>query len=133
MPHPIDIHVGTQVRTLRQRREISLVDLSIVLEVPREQIENYEHGIERISSSHLWELAGIFGVPVEVFFEGIEDSDDSSDDEADDFEASEDMSDSLAQAGGAPAAITIEMLASSEIELDLFDLVRPSPLGRGRH
>ena len=133
MPHPVDIHVGARVRDLRLKRQVSLIDLSIVLEVPREQIENYEHGIERISSSHLWELAGILEVPIEYFFEGFEDSDDPSGDYSDEAEDAETCSEAEAQATGMLAPITMEMLANSEIELNLFDLVRPAPQGRGRH
>lgn len=133
MPHPVDLHVGAKVRDLRQRRQVSVADLSIVLEVPREQIENYERGVERISSSHLWELAGILEVPIEYFFEGIEDDGDPSDEMHGTGGSTGSEGSAKAQASAEPEPVSIEMLASSEIKLDLFDLVRPAPQGRGRH
>lgn len=144
MPHPVDLHVGAKVRDLRQRRQVSVADLSIVLEIPREQIENYERGVERISSSHLWELAGILEVPIEYFFEGIEDYEDpSGEDHGESGSSGADRGNKARVAGAAgdfvagpaveEAALSIDMLASSEINLNLFDLVRPAPQGRGRH
>ncbi len=71
-PHPVDVHVGSRVRLRRTLLGMSQTDLAEVLGLTFQQVQKYEKGVNRISASRLYHLSLIFGVPVESFFEEIE-------------------------------------------------------------
>lgn len=73
MVHPIDAGVGSQVRALRRQRGLTQTELGKVLGLTFQQIQKYERGTNRISASKLAMLAMALKVPVNVFFEGVED------------------------------------------------------------
>jgi transcriptional regulator with XRE-family HTH domain len=68
---PIDTHVGRQLRAARERVGWSQSGLGRQLGKSYQQVQKYEHGRNRISSSALYEFACIFGVPVSYFFDGL--------------------------------------------------------------
>lgn len=72
MPHPVDVHVGSRLKELRVMNAISQAELGARLGLTFQQIQKYEKGSNRISSSRLWEMARIFNVTVGYFFEGYE-------------------------------------------------------------
>ncbi len=70
-PHPVDVHVGKQLRTQRALYGLSQNDLAKQLGVTFQQLQKYESGANRTSASRLWEAGKALGVPVSYFFEGL--------------------------------------------------------------
>jgi len=70
-PHPIDKHVGSRVRLQRALIGMSQQKLGQLLGLTFQQIQKYEKGINRIGASRLFELAQIFSVPVQFFFDEL--------------------------------------------------------------
>lgn len=69
-PHYIDIIVGTNLRMLRQQRNMTQTDLADALSVTFQQIQKYEKGSNRISASRLADIARYLNISVSSFFEG---------------------------------------------------------------
>jgi transcriptional regulator with XRE-family HTH domain len=69
-PNPIDVHVGSRVRLQRKMTGVSQERLGSELGITFQQIQKYENGVNRISSSRLQQIARILSVPVTSFFEG---------------------------------------------------------------
>lgn len=71
MPRSVDVHVGQRVRQARWMSGVTQQQLADQVGVRFQQIQKYETGTNRISSSRLWDIAGVLGVPVAFFFEGL--------------------------------------------------------------
>jgi transcriptional regulator with XRE-family HTH domain len=69
---PINAHIGRRLRYLRISRRMSQERLGAAVNLTFQQIQKYEKGASRVSGSMLYRFAGIFGVPVNAFFEGID-------------------------------------------------------------
>lgn len=69
--HPIDVHVGLRLRQRRTLLGISQTALGKVTKMTFQQVQKYEKGANRISSSYLYEFARALDVPVDYFFEGL--------------------------------------------------------------
>ena len=54
--HPVDIHVGTRIRQRRTLLGLSQTTLARAVGLTFQQIQKYERGSNRISSSRLAEL-----------------------------------------------------------------------------
>jgi transcriptional regulator with XRE-family HTH domain len=67
--HPIDVHVGARLRQRRILLGISQTVLGNASAITFQQVQKYENGGNRISSSRLFEFAKILNVPVSHFFE----------------------------------------------------------------
>ena len=74
-PSPIDIHVGLRLRTRRSLLGLSQQALGKKGNVKARQIHKYESGINRISAGRLWEFSKILAVPIEYFYQGLEQPD----------------------------------------------------------
>ena len=70
-PHPVDVHVGARARQRRTLLGMSQTDLGDALGLTFRQIQKYERGPNRISASRLYDLARVFDVPIEYFFEDM--------------------------------------------------------------
>lgn len=70
--HPTDVHVGARLRALRLQRGRTQEDVGRALDVTFQQVQKYETGANRISSSRLYQLATFLDVDVPHFFEGLE-------------------------------------------------------------
>jgi transcriptional regulator with XRE-family HTH domain len=70
----IDELVGCNVRLFRLNRGMTQAELAEALRVTSQQIQKYEKGKNRISAGRLFAIAGLFGVPVSAFFDGVEHS-----------------------------------------------------------
>jgi len=68
--HPIDVQVGLRIRQRRSLLGVSQTALAEAVGLTFQQIQKYESGANRVSSSRLFEFATLRGVPVEHFFEG---------------------------------------------------------------
>lgn len=71
-PSPIDVHVGSRIRSRRKTLGMSQEGLATQMRLTFQQIQKYERGSNRISAPKLWEAAQALGVSVGYFFEGLE-------------------------------------------------------------
>ncbi|MFV0431481.1 MAG: helix-turn-helix domain-containing protein [Alphaproteobacteria bacterium] len=71
-PHPIDVHVGKKLRVRRILMGISQEQLGEAVGLTFQQIQKYERGANRVSSSRLWEFSQLLGVEVAWFFQNEE-------------------------------------------------------------
>ena len=68
-PDPTDIHVGKRVRMRRLMLKMSQTDLASSAGITFQQVQKYEKGTNRISSSRLQQFANVLDVPISYFFE----------------------------------------------------------------
>ncbi len=68
-PDPIDVHVGTRIRTRRRLMGMSQTGLGNLLSVTFQQVQKYEKGMNRVGSSRLAHIAEVLDVPISFFFE----------------------------------------------------------------
>ena len=66
-PNPIDVHVGTRIRLRRTLLGISQAALAEAIGLTFQQVQKYEKGANRVSSSRLVDLANALDVPF-LFF-----------------------------------------------------------------
>ena len=70
-PHPVDIGVGTRVRSRRILMGMSQERLADQLGVTFQQVQKYEKGSNRISASRLADISEILDVQPGYFFEEV--------------------------------------------------------------
>ena len=68
-PNSVDVHVGRRVRLRRTLLGMTQTSLGEAIGLTFQQVQKYERGTNRISSSRLYELSRVLDVPVEFFFE----------------------------------------------------------------
>ena len=68
----IDLYVAKRLRELRLMSGISQQELGKYLGVSFQQVQKYENGSNRVSSSRLFLVSKILGVDPSYFFEGLE-------------------------------------------------------------
>ena len=83
-PDPIDVHVGTRIRSRRMQLGRSQQWLGDQLALTFQQVQKQERGSNRVSASALSKIATALNVPVAYFFkdapgstEGDQDADDA--------------------------------------------------------
>ncbi len=69
IPNPIDVHVGRRMRMRRTLLGMTQTSLGEALGLTFQQVQKYENGKNRISSSRLFDLSRVLDVPVEYLFE----------------------------------------------------------------
>jgi len=69
--NPTDQHVGRQVRLRRKMLGMSQSTLAQAIGITFQQVQKYESGTNRIGAGRLQHIAGILGVSVPFFFEGL--------------------------------------------------------------
>lgn len=74
-PHPVDIHVGAAVRVRRRFLGISQSALADAVDLTFQQVQKYERGSNRISASMLFKISQALKMPIERFFDGLDDLD----------------------------------------------------------
>lgn len=72
-PNPVDVHVGSRIRLRRQLLRMSQEKLGDELGVTFQQVQKYERGANRVGASRLYRLSRVLEVPVQFFFEGLND------------------------------------------------------------
>ena len=68
----LDAHVGQRIRDKRNERGMSQTEVANALGVTFQQVLKYERGTNRVGASRLYDLSRILNVPVQIFFEGLE-------------------------------------------------------------
>ena len=71
-PHPVDRHVGRRVYERRLSLGYSQSDLGRGLGLTFQQVQKYEKGVNRISSSKLWDISRFLETDIGWFFEGLD-------------------------------------------------------------
>ena len=59
MTHPVDIHVGQRVRQRRWLLGMTQQQLVEQVGIKFQQIQKYETGANRVSSSRLWDISEV--------------------------------------------------------------------------
>ena len=72
MARPVDLHVGKRIRQRRWLVGMTQQQLAEQVGIKFQQIQKYETGANRVSASRLWDISEAMEVPVNFFFEGIE-------------------------------------------------------------
>jgi transcriptional regulator with XRE-family HTH domain len=70
-PHPVNVHVGNQVRARRIFLGMTQSALADLLGLTFQQVQKYETGKNRISASRLKEIADVLKAPISYFFDGL--------------------------------------------------------------
>lgn len=67
----VDQRVGANIRLRRRLLRMSQSTLAEQLGLTFQQVQKYEKGVNRVSASTLWRIAGALGSTVEQLFTGI--------------------------------------------------------------
>ena len=73
-PNPIDVHVGNRIRLRRNILGLSQEKLASMLGLTFQQVQKYERGSNRVGASRLWDIGNVLNVPINFFFEDMEES-----------------------------------------------------------
>ena len=73
-PHPVDLHVGSRVRSRRAELGMSQEKLASELGLTFQQVQKYERAANRISASRLYYMSKVLGVDVPYFYDGYGES-----------------------------------------------------------
>jgi len=74
MADETDLHVGKRLRRRRRLLGMTQQDLANMVGVRFQQIQKYECGANRITSSRLYDLSKALNVSVQYFFDGMIDA-----------------------------------------------------------
>ena len=72
MAKRVDVHVGQRIRQRRWMLGVTQQQLADRVGIKFQQIQKYETGANRVSSSRLWDIGEALEVPVSFFFEGLD-------------------------------------------------------------
>lgn len=72
-PSPVDIHVGARIRLRRKVLGTTQQQLADAVGLTFQQIQKYERGMNRVSASKLYAIAGALKTSVSYFFDGLPD------------------------------------------------------------
>ena len=71
-PYDIAKHIGSRVRLRRMRLGLSQQELADRIGLSWQQVQKYEHGVNRLVGSRLWDISCALECPVDWFFEGLQ-------------------------------------------------------------
>lgn len=71
-PNPIDVHVGKRLKLRRTTLGLSQEKLAALLGLTFQQVQKYEHGLNRIGASRIWDISKVLGIPIDFFFEEVD-------------------------------------------------------------
>lgn len=71
-PHPVDIQVGQRIKAARKLQKLTQTNLADGIGVSYQQVQKYEKGDNRVSTSTLYEIAKFLGVSMAYFYEGLD-------------------------------------------------------------
>lgn len=121
-PHPVDVHVGARIRERRKELGMSQQSLADALGLTFQQVQKYERGANRVSSSKLWEISRTLHAPVAYFFEHLSlGGQAASEGEA---ESPEYQHDFIMTAEGVELARAFPRIADRRVRRQVLDLVR---------
>ncbi len=68
---PVDRFIGNQLRKQRQRRNMTLNDVSNIIGISYQQIQKYEQALSRVAASTLYRLTKLYEIDIGNFFEEV--------------------------------------------------------------
>ncbi len=71
----LDTEIGRRLRQARLVENLTQDGLAQKLNISFQQLQKYENGTNRVSSSRLWAISRVLGLPITYFYEGLDDSD----------------------------------------------------------
>jgi transcriptional regulator with XRE-family HTH domain len=74
-PGSVDKEIALRIKACRASKGLSQTELAAQLGVTFQQVQKYEQGINRIGAGRLFEMARVFGIPVQTFFPSAEKAD----------------------------------------------------------
>lgn len=74
-PHPFDRQMGKNLKELRAMYSITQSELADILEITFQQVQKYENGTNRLSTSNIGIICNHFDISESVLFKGITVSD----------------------------------------------------------
>lgn len=69
----IDKHIGKRLQHFRQLAGLSAANLAEAIGSTQQQVSRYENGQNKLSASQLYRIAACLGVPINWFFQELED------------------------------------------------------------
>ena len=72
VPNPVDVHVGSRIRTRRLLIGMNQETLARALGLTFQQVQKYEGGANRVSASRLSQIAEVLGVAIPYFFSDLD-------------------------------------------------------------
>ena len=70
----LDAEIGRRLRQARLVENLTQDGLAQKLSISFQQVQKYENGTNRVSSSRLWSISRVLGLPITYFYEGLDDS-----------------------------------------------------------
>lgn len=125
----IDQHVGARMRLRRSQLDMSQSLLGEHLGVTFQQVQKYERGTNRIGASRLFNMSKIMGVPIQYFFEGLDESGHLDLAESE----SETLYDFIASTDGLDLAAAFSGIDDQGVRRRLIDLIRTLSTDKGKH
>jgi len=71
----LDAEIGRRLRQARLAENLTQDGLAQRLGISFQQVQKYENGSNRVSSSRLWAIGNALGLPITYFFEDLEQTD----------------------------------------------------------
>lgn len=70
----LDEEIGRRLRRARLVEDLTQSGLAQKLDISFQQVQKYENGTNRVSSSRLWAISRVLGLPITYFYDGLDDS-----------------------------------------------------------
>ena len=70
----LDAEIGRRLRQARLVENLTQDGLAQKLNISFQQVQKYENGTNRVSSSRLWTISRVLGLPITYFYEDLDDS-----------------------------------------------------------
>lgn len=70
----LDAEIGRRLRQARLVENLTQDGLAQKLNISFQQVQKYENGSNRVSSSRLWSISRVLGLPITYFYEGLDES-----------------------------------------------------------
>lgn len=70
----LDTEIGQRLRQARLVENMTQDDLAKKLGISFQQVQKYENGTNRVSSSRLWAVSRVLGLPITYFYDNLDDT-----------------------------------------------------------
>ena len=70
----LDAEIGRRLRQARLVENLTQDGLAQKLNISFQQVQKYENGTNRVSSSRLWAISRVLGLPITYFYESLDDN-----------------------------------------------------------
>ena len=70
----LDTEIGQRLRQARLVENLTQDGLAQKLGISFQQVQKYENGTNRVSSSRLWTVSRVLGLPISYFYDNLDDA-----------------------------------------------------------